>query len=382
MLQIKAALNKTCASFPPGTLNPTPSINPIQQIQKLDSVHDFGGTRGNNLATDTITKMRETDDPFSFEQMRLSFIQKYSFNNNEALKGLIPPINIQDYSNFSSPGIGQKARIVDDIENFLLLSAIDSAVRSGMTDRSENFLCKPTKPEASFAQTKIDLATFFTSYIDDERLGGTGKINFMVDTPGDLTKILKSDKSEATNNFAYILTQESAHDSAKGKPTTLSPSVIDDAYKGNGFCETFNDTGVNIQQRSYILNGARTNIGNFESNFTITFEGMKYQAERGKENFYTKVTYDKSGFNNTIICPLNGLVHPTNVPQITKDVSRLKDNTLKLSSADKEILVNPSVGYIPIFYNNFNNPSSNYNYNQGNQNLLDFYFGLYKLNLF
>ena len=55
------------------------------EIQKIDSVHDFGSTRGNNLATDNITKVKAVVNSnvvyYSYNQMTLSFIQKYSFHN-------------------------------------------------------------------------------------------------------------------------------------------------------------------------------------------------------------------------------------------------------------------------------------------------------------
>jgi hypothetical protein len=379
--QIKASLNKNCTSFPPGTITDgdgnvvtladmnRQNINPIPQIQKLDSVHDFGGTRGNNLATDAITKSRVNGE-FTYDQMRLSFIQKYSFNN-PALAVRIPDINIQGYSYFSSPGIGNLARIVDDVENFVLLSVLQEATTTtGYTVANDNFLCRPipksTDPNStqSFTATKTALAAFFASYNDT----GTGKINFIVDTPGDLTKVLKSDTTQ--DNFAYILTQESAHDSAKSKPTTLSPIVIDSAYNGNGFCEAFTD-----QTRTYAFNAENT-PGNFESNFTITFTGMKYTAAAGgKENFSTDVQYTKPGFSQNVPCPLNGLVHPTNVPQITKAVANItKNSILNLVNRDKLILETHAANYINNFYTNFINPTNRYNYSDPSQNLLDFNF--------
>ena len=375
MAQIKATMNKTCATFPPITLSTrafTLENNPINQIQKLDSVHDFGGTRGNNLATDSISKNRATSE-YAYNQMRLSFIQKYSFPAGTPLGNQITAIPIQDYSNFSFPGAGQTPRIVDDVENFVLLSALQNAIITrGLTVETGNFLCRPIPKPDTFIETKTALATFFNSYIDTT---GTGKINFIVDTPGDLTKVLKSDKAQ--NNFAYVLTQESAHDSAKGKPTTLSPIVIDEAYNGNGFCEAFGDN-VN-PARTYTFTADSNDPGTFESNFTITFNGMNF-TKVNKEYFYTNVNYNKTGFNQDVSCPLNGLVHPTNVPQITKAVTELtKVSTLILQRQDKEILDPPNgvqraADYINTFYTAFMTPSDKYNYSPENQNLLDFNF--------
>jgi hypothetical protein len=363
MSQIKASLVKTCPTsnpFEPVKLNPGPGTNLISQIQKLDSVHDFGGTRGNNLATDTITKRRDNGE-YSYDQMRLSFIQKYSF---DSLKSDIPDIPIQEVSNFSFPGAGQQPRIVDDIENYIMYWAINDATSNKGKLYGSNFFCASTKPDITpFKTTKTTLATFFANYTDTT---GTGKINFIVDTPGDLTKILKSDKSQ--DQFAYVLTQESAHDSAKGKPTTLSPIVIDEAYNSNGFCEAFTN-----QSRTYAFKSDNS-PGNFESNFTIKFEGMKYNPGK-KETFFISVKYDKPGFEKGFDCTLNSLVHPTNVPQITKDVANItKGSTLKLNDKDKSILLVPQSNYVNMFYSSFNDPSTKYNYEPDNQNLLDFNF--------
>jgi len=369
MAQIQATMQKDCARFPPITLstgNFSPDNNPINQIQKLDSVHDFGGTRGNNLATDSINKNRATSN-YAYNQMRLSFIQKYSFPEESDLGRQITPISIQQYSNFSFPGAGQIPRIVDDVENFVLLSALQDAINRGLTE-ADNFLCIPTNP-LTFADTKMRLATFFIGYIDKT---GTGKINFIVDTPGNLTKVLRSNKDQ--KSFAYVLTQESAHDSAKGKPTTLSPIVIDEAYNGNGFCEAF---GVQVNpHRDYKFTAANFNDpGTFESNFTITFNGMKY-TKVNKEFFSTDVNYNKTGFNQDVSCPLNGLVHPTNVPQITKAVTELtKVSDLILNQSDKDILdQHAAADYINRFYTAFTTPLDKYNYSEENQKLLDFNF--------
>ena len=124
---------------------------------------------------------------------------------------------------------------------------------------------------------------------------------------------MKSDKTEETNKFAYILTQESAHDSAKGKTTTFEPEIINQTYKGNGFVEAFLQD--NQQRRTYAKGNS---IGQFESNYDITLNGMQY-VPSPKEHFKTNVTYSKAGFTEaTFDCILNSLVHPTNVPQITK----------------------------------------------------------------
>jgi hypothetical protein len=344
------------------SLNPNDSNNEttmVNQIQKLDSVHDFGGTRGNNLATDALSKKRGEND-FYYDQMRLSFIQKYSFPS-------MSTIPIQDFSIFSYPGAAPIQRSVDDVENYCVLLAMKNSIQNDSMTFDNNFKFENlpnTGDLSTLTSIKSSLADFFENYID---INGTTKINFIIDTPGDFTKVLKADKTDATNKFAYILTQESAHDSAKGKPTTFEPEIINQTYKGNGFVEAFLKN--NQQSRTYKKGNG---IGDFESNFEITLNGMQY-VPSPKEHFKSNVTYSKQGFTQMspdFDCILNSLVHPTNVPQITKQVNAFtKGSSLPVKLGTSKELPN-----INNFYSEFNEPSNNYNYVQNNQNLLDFSF--------
>lgn len=352
-------------NFEGTNMAPMPTDNMVNQIQKLDSVHDFGSSRGNNLATDALSKQRE-QPLFSYNQMILFFIQKYSFQNNRELSKIIQEIPMQNFSNFSYPGNGQVQRVVDDVENYCFLLAMKESLQSdtGMNfNNNYNFQYLDKNNKAGLITIKNILADFFNNYIDES---GSKKINFIVDTPGDVTKILKSDTTNATDRFAYILTQESAHDSAKGKPTSLEPTVLNEAYQGNAFIETYLPNSM--LKRSYITG---LGVGQFESNFTITFNGMRY-VSNPKEYFSTNVTYSKPGFNENFDCPLNGLIHPTNVPQITKSVNAFIKNsnlTIKISTQDKLSQSNP----ITEFYTDFSSDVT-YNYSPHDQNRLDFNF--------
>jgi hypothetical protein len=354
--------NVNLEDFQGDNMVPMDTINMVNQIQKLDSVHDFGGSRGNNLATDALSKSR--DSPyFSFNQMILFFIQKYSFNNNTLN---IQEIPIQNFSNFSYPGHGQVQRLADDVENYCFLLAMRQSLETNMNfNINYNFQSVDKNNKAGLTSIKNILADFFDNYIDTD---GSGKINFIVDTPGDVTKILKSDRTDATNRFAYILTQESAHDSAKGKPTSLEPTVLNEAYQGNAFVETFllNDR----LQRTYTTG---LGVGKFESNFTITFSGLEY-VPAPREHFSSKVNYSKNNnFNQTIDCTLNGLIHPTNVPQITKAVNAfIKNSNLRINQQTQNTL--NTTDSITEFYDNFKIPNNNYNYTPDVQNALDFNF--------
>lgn len=392
MAQIRAKLVESCPTntnpFSPVlltrgstniTLGQEGAIDLLNQLQKLDSVHDFGDTRGNSLATDSVTKNRENGN-YMCDQMVLSFIQKYSFpNSNAALRTAIPPMNIQTVSSFSSPGAGDQPRFVDDIENYLIYCSINNAITTKGKTYGTNFLCLSSKSD--FAGTKRRLTDFFSNYRDtltaitDDQNIGTGKINLIVDTPGDLTKVLKTG---SLDDFAYVLTQESAHDSAKSKPTTLSPIVIDAAYGGNGFCEAFNvnTTRVTVNNpntpRTYTFHNDDTRPGNFESNFSITFTGMIHQIVNKKESFATSVQYQKTGFNQNFDCILNSPVHPTNVPHITKEITKIsKNSTITLRPPARDNLDIPKYN-VEEFYRNFN--VGPYNYFDASQNILDFNF--------
>jgi hypothetical protein len=338
----------------------------INQIQKLDSVHDFGGTRGNNLATDTLSKKREDiSNSFYYDQMRLFFIQKYSFNNPSLNINYIP---IQNFSNFSYPGAGQIPRIVDDVENYCFLLSIKHGLANGL-NWNDNFQfqeLKDTKNVGSLRPIKSKLVDFLSNYMDNSE-NGTNKINLIVDTPGDVSKILKSDPDN--RSFAYIFTQESAHDSAKGKPTTLDPKVINDTYQGNGFCEAF--VGEDVQVRTYT---SGLDVSQFESNYDIQLTGMNYNKER-KEYFFTNVSYKKDTKVESFPCILNSLVHPTNVPQITKDVNKFTNSSsLPINDTTKNLLtVNKNINS---FYTNFKDTKkpNEYDYRQENSQKLDFNF--------
>jgi hypothetical protein len=338
----------------------------INQIQKLDSVHDFGGTRGNNLATDTLSKKREdSSNSFYYDQMRLYFIQKYSFNNSDLDINYIP---IQNFSNFSYPGAGQIPRIVDDVENYCFLLSIKHGLANGL-NWNDNFQfqeLKDTKNVGSLKEIKSKLVGFLSNYMDNSE-NGTNKINLIVDTPGDVSKILKSDPDN--RSFAYIFTQESAHDSAKGKPTTLDPKVINETYQGNGFCEAF--LGENVQVRTYT---SGVDEFHFESNYDIQLTGMNYNKER-KEYFFTNVTYTKDNKVDSFPCILNSLVHPTNVPQITKEVNKFTNaSSLPINDTTKNLLtVNKNINS---FYTNFKDTKkpNEYDYTPVNSQKLDFNF--------
>lgn len=339
--------------------------NMSNEVQKIDSVHDFGSTRGNNLATDSVSKIKDNSTTYAYNAMTLFFIQKYSFPPiADNWCSTIQKIPIQLFSNFSFPGNAPLQRAVNDVEDYCLFLALKQRIKNA--DNLNNFLFETydKKDTVKLSQIKDKISDFFSNYNDTS---GTGKINFLVDTPGDLTKVLKSNKSN--DGFAYIILQESANDSAKGKPTSLEPEVINTAYNGNGFCEMF---GI---ERTY--NPGITGISVFESNYKITLKGMNYKSIGSKENFETDVEYTNGDEKRNFKCILNSLVHPTNVPSITKAVGNIiKGNDLKLNPESKNILDDKTINVeekINNFYTNFDaNPL--YNYSGDNPKLLDFNF--------
>jgi len=324
----------------------------LTQIQKLDSIHDFGSSRGSNIATDLITKQK-SDTAYIYNSMRMTYIQKYSFNNL--------PIGIQDipiinFSALSYPGVAAETRAIDDIENYCVLLSMKSKMNSNAASYNTFFKHIPlTDAVADYPTHKTDIKNFFNEYLDNNA-DGTSKINFIVDTPGDLSKILKSN---AADDFAYILTQESAHDSASSKSSPLAPTSITECYKNNGYVEVLNfDKSQNFykffsNQQTLLLDGDKNaidasikreysntyddgtqNKGKFESHFIIKFGGMKYTP--GKDCYYTEVQYS----NNPIItCNLNQKPHPTNVNTIVTEIKKVFQNANVLQPADKATLV-------------------------------------------
>jgi hypothetical protein len=331
----------------------------LTEIQKIDSIHDFGGTRGGHLATDTITQNRDKT-AFFYDQMRLFYIQKNSFSVKSVPAYLgIPPIKMENFSIFSHPGVGQVSRVVDDVENYCVLLAIKKNLEENYDVNKTHFKCIPYDGNKvlDFPTIKEEMSVFFSNLIDPN---STGKINCIVDTPGNFTKILKSDTSH--DYFSYVLTQESAHDSAKGKPTSLEPTIVKNAYGDNCYCEVIDMPGT---ERTY-------SHPFFESNFDIHFSGMKYNSVGNKETLYTNVNYiDKIANQRTEIkCVLNALDHPTNVPHIKKEVGNLKDEKMKFTRAEFVDMMRGND--VTNFYNEIDRKDINYDARK--QRLVDFYF--------
>ena len=356
------------------------------EIQKIDSVHDFGSTRGNNLATDNITKVKAVVNSnvvyYSYNQMTLSFIQKYSFPNVPGnWCAPIQNIPIQLFSNFSYPGAAPLQRAVNDVEDYCFLLQIKHGLATGLV--AANFMYQSMPALSNIGQTfsgiKQAMSDFFQDYRDNGLpADGTQQINFLVDTPGDFTKILKS--NNAINDFAYILLQESAHDSAKGKPTPLEPVVIQAAYQNNAFVEIpaydppiAGDPPAQVRTYNSGINGVRF----FESNYGISFNGFSYDRQNGREYFKTNVTYNKPNTAvERFICILNSLDHPTNVPQITRAIGAvIKGNNLVLAQDSQNLLPSPPVANsVNPFYVNFNNHLPAYDLPIDSRNLIDFNF--------
>lgn len=334
--------------------DPTPEVTEadmLTQIQKLDSIHDFGSSRGSNIATDLITK-RKSDTAYIYNSMRMTYIQKYSFNNG--------PIGIQDipiinFSSLSYPGVAAETRAIDDIENYCVLLAMKSKMKDNAGLYNTFFKHIPlTDAVPDYSTHKTAIKNFFNEYTDN--VVGTGKINFIVDTPGDMSKILKSN---AVDDFAYILTQESAHDSASSKSSPLAPTSITECYKNNGYVEVLNfdqannfykynnntklDDIVGEKQKisasikreySNTYDDGTQNKGKFESHFIIKFDGMKYNSV--KDCYYTEVQYSN---NLKITCNLNQKPHPTNVNTIVTEIKKVFQTAKVLEAVDKTTLV-------------------------------------------
>ena len=325
--------------------------NIVSSKQLIDSVHDFGGSRGNNLATDSITLIRGGDN-WKANSLLLYFIQKYSFST---IPSFVPPIPLQLFSYLSWPGVGHFSRAVSDVEDYCFLCSIQVKLRKNINYATQfSYIGVSKHDDKSLVNAYDNIAGFFSNCTDPT----TTKINLLVDTPGDLSKILRTGRRyDRRDSFAYILLQESAHDSAKGKPSPLEPVILRNTYGENVYVE---EPG---QSRTYTP--GRDREKEFESTFNIKFNGF----QRVPDTFRTEVEYNNSGFSRRVFqCTLNSLVHPTNVPQITKDVKRIITGTpMVLVRDDKTML---SRNNINDFYSSDKIP----HYNANNQDEINFNF--------
>ena len=335
----------------------------LTEIQKLDSIHDFGGSRGSNIACDMINFDRSSGK-WAYNAMRMTYIQQCSFNSQVSQ----PDIGIQDipiinFSAFSYPSAASEQLAMDDIENYCVLLTMKHKINSQNKTEYDKYFkyleIIPNSQIAQLTQLKTEIRQFFKDYKDTPE--GTGKINFIVDTPGDMSKILKSSLAGENDAFAYVLTQESAHDSASSKTSPLSPETLKSSYNNNGYVEVLNfETNKNICKFSgTLLNSgqkqevsasitrkysnsytdAELNEGKFESHFTIKFGGMKYELESRKEYYYTDVSYEVGAVKQPLAkCKLNQKPHPTNVNTIVKEVKGINTTNRQLFQQDQSVL--------------------------------------------
>jgi len=200
----------------------------LTEIQKLDSIHDFGGSRGSNIACDMINFDRSSRQ-WVYNAMRMTYIQQCSFNSPDIGISNIPIIN---FSAFSYPSAASEQLAIDDIENYCVLLTMKKKINNPTKTEYDKYFKYLEMDPDQLQALKTQIKDFFIDYVDSAE--GTGKINFIVDTPGDLSKILKSSLEGDNDAFAYVLTQESAHDSASSKTSPLSPETLTTCYNKNG----------------------------------------------------------------------------------------------------------------------------------------------------
>ena len=394
--------------------NGTTEHDALSNIPLFDFIHDFGGSRGNSLAVDSIKNKKPNDGHYYYDAMLVYLICKYSY-----LCNTLPAIPLEKISAISWPGSGQATQKFDDIENYCILLAMkqflngQSVATSGGAASSPmlnytncfKFISVDDTDELSLVAGRPIIARFFENMIDAR---GTNSRNLLIDTPGMLSKIIGSNKNA---EFAYILAQESAHDASK-KSTQLEPASLD-AFMGNVYCEKLISTPIGAQsagggidncKRCYRLNsqtspktspdpptGTTTTISsNFQSNFTISFSGMQYSKK--PEYLFSDVTYSKysntdidklcgkyaSEINITTKCILNAKLHDNAVPRISTQTTQTLVSTRALSTAQKDMLNNNEVTN---FYNDITtektvdfDTKSPIKYTDGNSYLKQDYF--------
>jgi hypothetical protein len=194
----------------------------VNEIPFFDSSHDFGGNRGSFLATDKSSLDRETKNN-TYNAMTLTNLwktyQSESWNKDAASKVIIGNIPSKPISKFSYSK-GKLSLPFDDIEDYCMLLAIKTEIiNKNKLNLLKCYKYDPTK-EDELKEQKKNIYNFFLNYKD----ASTDTINFIIDTPGDMTKILNSDKSNY-NEFANVILQETVRDSAKGKSTHIPNTV-------------------------------------------------------------------------------------------------------------------------------------------------------------
>ena len=312
----------------------------LAHLQLFETYHDFGDDRGNCLGVNQMTNTGNS------KQMMMSHLQYYSFYSD-----ILPPpppildliTDRTDYFIFNAGGGGDNiSPYVDELEEFMAYSAIEN-VKNKISDvnKIKNiFQCyKIHNDTDSLKKVKTAIHDFFKANYTDGTgatgatgtYPGTGKINLLVDTAGDMNAILASDPS--LNEFAYVLTQESAHDPATGNTTPKNPTILHDSYMGNAYVEVF-DQGP-YPERKYKYNEInRDAADSFESNFTITFKGLFYNKDTDcdVDCYRTKVEYTRdrtnafagsTGFTKPITFIQNDNNNPANVDIVSKEVNEI-----------------------------------------------------------
>jgi len=368
----------------------------LDRLQLFDTAHDFQ-ERKINLGVNEIIK---NSSNYNCANMIMSHLQYYSFytNSSSSSNAILQPIT-DTPANFIFR-IGDKNTLhsyVNDIENFVLYSAIEKAIESKSSTQINNMFqsYKKDSDKKKLKELKKAICRFFNDYED---LVSGNRINIIVDTPGYFHDILKSDTSTSTDKFSYVLTQESVYDPASSKTNTFSPIIINESYRGNAFVEKFkykNTAGTLIGEtsvdRTYTFNPTnRDDAESFESNFSITFKGLKYE-NTPKETFITKVNFNRNkidaiggSFNKELDIKFNNIASEINIHYIQGEVQSLLTGMAEIKLKDTQLTNIQSIGSsinskrskVNDFYTNFmTNLVSKYKYKPDTsiQNL-DFYF--------
>lgn len=300
----------------------------------FDNIHDFQSGRGDFLGTDKISSKRGVVEPkYNYVMMYLYFLSRDTFKD-------LPKIPFYHFSTLSYPG-NKVSQNIDDIERYCMILSYKQfwiradEPRADITtnrddiktisyDGNAHFLYK--KGNIRIAAVYNALADFFIGYTNH----GQTQIPLLIDMPKDINAIIGC--NNAANKFAYILLQESAHDSSS-KKTSLMPGDYMDLFKNNCYTEftiprtqaidsyiTNNKANANADQIKYNIKRQYTSMVDVYSNYTSNFSGMRYESGGG-ESFYTDVSYAHAteGTTDTIKCVLNDkLTHPTNVPNVSR----------------------------------------------------------------
>ena len=348
----------------------------LKYIQWIDSIHDFGNSHAYDMVKESKTNKGGVTEKFwNFQFMKLYFILRSSFPNfpsnlsyrDDLLPQPIPQPTIHSqllppYGILFTP-LGKFMRSVGDVEGHMLLLAIQNCHRKIDAGSGEEYLYIKKTNVADYNYDR--LYEFFQDYTVNT-VGGaqgtaTGRIPFVIDTPGALPHILARRRPPTTGGppphpqprICLLTTAENICDSCPSKSTTHSVEAIA-IYDNHVYVED----PINNRVRQYVPDNSTLNVAkyNVPGNADQTIpDGHQRKFESPYVIEVGKVGWDKGNFTaigryittdthagnvKDLGCMINDKLHPTNKPVIKENISKLSDKKFCIPISR----TNPKVG--------------------------------------